>query len=96
MKVTFNTGRRLTGSSFDMEGEAAEYIDFSTDPQVRQNVDTEFNNIWQSLTQGLDDPLKRLRSTTKQRAGRAVAGHARVLSNGGEGSDGESLVNGAG
>ncbi|KAI9091530.1 hypothetical protein DFS34DRAFT_597055 [Phlyctochytrium arcticum] len=44
------------------EGDPGEhYVDFSSDPQVRANVDAEFNFIWNSLTHGLDHPLKRLR-----------------------------------
>ncbi|TPX69481.1 hypothetical protein SpCBS45565_g02439 [Spizellomyces sp. 'palustris'] len=41
------------------------YIDFSLDPQVRANVDAEFNFIWSSLTQGLDHPLQRLRDISQ-------------------------------
>ncbi|KAJ3047795.1 hypothetical protein HK097_011163 [Rhizophlyctis rosea] len=91
MKVTFNT-RRLTGSSFDIDGEG-EYVDFSSDPQVRQTVETEFNAIWSSLTQGLDDPLNRLRSTTRERAG--MASHkatASIISNASGVSDSSSVV----
>ncbi|KAJ3152295.1 hypothetical protein HDU89_001515 [Geranomyces variabilis] len=41
------------------------YVDFSTNPQVQAAVDAEFNIIWNSLTAGLDHPLKRLRDLSR-------------------------------
>ncbi|KAJ3156696.1 hypothetical protein HDU86_003920 [Geranomyces michiganensis] len=41
------------------------YVDFSTNPQVQAAVDAEFNIIWNSLTSGLDHPLKRLRDISR-------------------------------
>ncbi|KAJ3123160.1 hypothetical protein HK101_006395, partial [Irineochytrium annulatum] len=39
-----------------------QYSDYSQDPQVRANVDAEFTAIWDSLTRGLENPLKKLRT----------------------------------
>ncbi|KAJ1547060.1 hypothetical protein HK096_004399 [Nowakowskiella sp. JEL0078] len=45
-----------------VESTQEEFSDYSTDAQVRANVDSEFTSIWNSLTQGIDDPLMLLRS----------------------------------
>ncbi|KAI8848766.1 SMAD/FHA domain-containing protein, partial [Chytridium lagenaria] len=51
-----------TESQLNIGNQANEisYIDYSQDPQVRANVEAEFNSIWTSLTTGIESPLKRI------------------------------------
>ena len=39
--------------------------DYATDPEVRAVIDSEFTSIWNSLTKGLENPLKRLRALSE-------------------------------